>query len=164
MTEKETKKNQPKPRKKTAVSFPTGTLPPQNIIAEQSVLGAILIDKEAIFKIVDKITPADFYREDHGSIFEAMLNLSEKRKPVDVLTLSSELEKNGQLDQIGGATYLSELVAGVGSAGNIATYGELIKNNSTLRNLIRAGSDIVELGLDTSQETDALMDQAEVGS
>jgi replicative DNA helicase len=159
--DKNFKDNKPAPPSKMAINLPAGTLPPQNIIAEQSVLGAILLEKEAIFKVVDKVTPADFYREDHGLIFEAMLALTEKRKPVDVLTLSDQLEKSGQLEQIGGATYLSELVAQVGSAGNIATYGELIKNTATLRNLIKAGSEIVQLGLNTQSETDVLLDQAE---
>lgn len=156
----EDKKNSPK-RRKTPVTFPAGTLPPQNIEAEQTLLGAILLDKEAIFKIVDIINSQDYYRPAHATIFAAMLKLTEKRQPIDVLTLSDQLEQDGTAEEVGGASYISSLVTGVSSAANIISYATIVKRDATLRNLISAGSQIIELGFSTEEETDVLIDEAE---
>lgn len=147
--------------KKLAVNVPKDMVPPQNLDAELSLLGAILIDKDASFKVLDIITPEDFYRPNHSLIFEGILRLIEKRQPVDVLTLSDQLEKMGKLEEVGGASFLSDLVSGVSSAANIASYAQIIKNSATLRRLIGAGSEIVELGFTTDAEIDVLIDQAE---
>lgn len=150
-----------KQKRKIKIDVPTNELPPQNISAEQSILGSILIDKNAIFKVVDKITSEDFYRQDHGEIFRGMLELTEKRQPVDILTLSDLLENKKLLKDLGGASYLSELVALVSSSANVGAYAEIVQNLSTLRKLISAGSNIVELGFHVEDDTNALIDEAE---
>ena len=147
--------------KKTAIKLEKGILPPQNIDAERSLLGAVLLDKNAIFKILDIVGIDDFYRPNHASLFEAMLKLTEKRQPIDVLTLSDNLEKSGKLKDAGGVSYISELVADTSSSANIVTYGEIIKRDATLRNLISAGSQIVELAFSEEENADVLIDEAE---
>lgn len=136
-------------------------LPPQNLEAEQSILGAILIDKEAIIKVADKIEPKDFYREDHEKIFEIMLKLFEKRMPIDLVTLSDELEAGNILESIGGAGYLSDLVSGVHTSANITNYAEIVKHKSTLRRLISAAGQIGELGFDEIEDIETILDKAE---
>ncbi len=136
-------------------------LPPQNIEAEQSVLGAILLDKDSIIKVADMISGEDFYRDDHKIIFEAMLTLFEKRCPIDVVTLTDQLEKEKKLEEVGGAGYLSTLVNGVPSTAHIIKYGEIVKNKSTLRRLLKAASGITELGYDEATDIEEVLDKAE---
>jgi replicative DNA helicase len=136
-------------------------LPPQNADAEQSLLGAILLDKDAIIKIADILTGDDFYREDNKEIFEAMLTLFEKRAPIDVVTVTDELDKSKKLKDIGGASYLSSLVNGVPSSAHIVKYAEIIRHKSLLRRLIRAGGTITELGFKEDEEVDGILDQAQ---
>src|SRR4030065_2914048 len=95
-------------------------MPPQNIDAERSVLGALMLDKDAIIKVANLIRLGDFYKDDHNKIYEAMMELYEKREPIDVLSLSNRLEEKGQLDKIGGSSYLTSLVNSVPSSSNIA--------------------------------------------
>lgn len=147
--------------KKSAIKLEKGILPPQNIDAERSLLGAVLLDKNAIFKILDVVNIEDFYRPDHGLIFEAMLKLTEKRQPIDVLTLSDNLEKSKKIEDVGGVSYISELVAETATSANIVTYAEIVKRDATLRNLISAGSQIVELAFSDEENADALIDEAE---
>ncbi|MEI6040081.1 MAG: replicative DNA helicase [Candidatus Berkelbacteria bacterium] len=136
-------------------------LPPQNVEAEQSVLGAILIDKDAMLKIGDLIKPDDFYRDDHTTIYRCILKLYEKRKPIDVVTLTDELEKEKNLKNIGGATYLSTLVNGVSTSANIVTHAQIVTQKATLRRLISAASSIAELGFDENSELESILDRAE---
>jgi len=154
--EKDTKK-----RPKTPITFPVGTVPPQNIEAEQSLLGAILQDKDAMFRVADSVTAHDFYRPAHATIFEAMVTLTEKRQPIDVLTLSDKLEKDKTLTDVGGASYLSSLVASVASSAHIESYAAIVARDATMRDLIAAGSKIIELGFSGDTETDALIDESE---
>jgi len=136
-------------------------LPPQNVEAEQSVLGAILIDKDAMIKIGDFLKSDDFYRDDHAVIYRAILKLYEKRKPVDVVTLTNELEKDKDLKSVGGATYLSTLVNTVATSANIVTHAQIIQQKASLRRLISAASTIAELGFDENSELETVLDKAE---
>ncbi len=136
-------------------------LPPQNTEAEQSVLGSLLLDKDAIIKVGDLIKPEDFYREDHQAIYLAMLKLFEKRMPIDVVTISEELEKAGQFEAVGGATYLTTLVNSVPTASHVAHYAEIVQQKATLRRLIKAANKITDLGYTEDAEVTGVLDMAE---
>lgn len=136
-------------------------LPPQNVEAEQSVLGSLLLDKDAIIRIADTLKPEDFYRTDHQQIYLAMLSLFEKRMPIDVVTLSDELEGNGHFESIGGATYLTTLVNSVPTASHVAHYAEIVQQKATLRRLISAAGQISQLGFDEDGDASTLLDRAE---
>ncbi|KKQ73690.1 MAG: Replicative DNA helicase [Berkelbacteria bacterium GW2011_GWB1_38_5] len=136
-------------------------IPPQNTEAEQSLLGSILMDKDAIIKVADIVQPEDFYREDNGIIYSAILKLYEKRKPIDVVTLTNELEKNKNLKTVGGATYITTLVNSVPTAAHVVSYGQIIQQKATLRRLISAASSIVEFGFDENSDLESILDKAE---
>lgn len=136
-------------------------LPPQNIEAEQSVLGALLIDEEAIIKVSDLITGDDFYKENHQLIFEAMFDLFAKREPIDILSLTNILKEKNQLEKIGGQAYLASLAGQVPTASNIVTYANIIQKKATLRKLITAAGYIAELGFQETEGVDELLDKAE---
>lgn len=136
-------------------------LPPQNIEAEQSVLGSVLMDKNAIIKIADILGADDFYREDHTIIYRCILKLFEKRKPIDVVTLTDELEKGKKLKVVGGATYVATLVNAVPTAAHVVTYANIVHQKATLRRLISAAADITELGFDETSDLETTLDKAE---
>lgn len=136
-------------------------LPPQNVEAEQSVLGSLLLDKEAIIKVADLIIPEDFYRDDHKNIYNAMLKLFNKRMPIDVVTVSEELEKADVFEAVGGATYLTTLVNIVPSASHVVHYAQIIQQKATLRRLLSAASKITELGFDEEEDISRILDTAE---
>jgi len=136
-------------------------LPPQNIEAEQSVLGALLIDQEAIIKVLDILSKEDFYKESHQMIFESMFDLFAKREPIDLLSLTNRLKEKNQLELIGGQSYLASLAGLVPTASNVIAYANIVQKKATLRRLITAASDIAELGFQETEEVDKLLDQAE---
>lgn len=136
-------------------------MPPQSIEAEQSVLGSLLLDKEAMLKIADIISAADFYREDHRLIFEATEVLYEKRTPIDVLTLTEELERKKILKTVGGASYITSLVNAVPSAAHIVHYAQIIANKATLRRLITAASEMIETAYEERGDIETMLDRAE---
>lgn len=136
-------------------------IPPQNIEAEQSVLGALLLDKDAIIKVADILKLDDFYREDHKVIFEAILELFEKRNPIDLVTLTDQLEKKKKLKDVGGASYLTTLVNSVPSAAHVTTYANIVHNKATLRRLISAADSINYLGYSEEEDIDSILDKAE---
>jgi replicative DNA helicase len=136
-------------------------LPPQNIDAEKSVLGALMLDKDAIIRVANLIRQGDFYKDIHNLIYETMLDLYEKREPIDVLSLSNRLEEKGQLDSIGGSSYLATLVNTVPSSSNVVHYAKVVQKKSTLRKLIETASEIVELGYREEEDVEKLLDQAE---
>ncbi|HSI21012.1 MAG TPA: replicative DNA helicase [Verrucomicrobiae bacterium] len=138
-----------------------GRMPPQNLDAEISTLGALLLDTEAIMKVVDLLTPEDFYRPDHGQIYAAMQSLFEKRTPMDLVTVAGELERNKKLDEVGGMAKLSSLVSSVATAANIVHYATIVREKALLRRLIGAAGTIGELGFQEELEVDALLDTAE---
>ena len=136
-------------------------LPPQNIEAEQSILGSLMLSKEAIIKIADMVKPKDFYHPAHETIYETIIDLYENREPIDILSLSNRLKEKGKLEEIGGQSYLTTLVNSVPTAAHIDHYGKIVQKKSTLRRLIDAASQIVNLGYDEEKEADVLLDQAE---
>jgi replicative DNA helicase len=136
-------------------------LPPQNLEAEQSVLGSLLLDQNSMIKIGDIILPEDFYKDIHQVIFQAMLDLSDKREPIDLLSLSNVLEEQGKLELIGGNTYLADLTNIVPTAANIVHYTQIVRKKSILRNLLYASHEITQLGYEESDDVDAVLDQAE---
>ncbi|MBI4093226.1 MAG: replicative DNA helicase [Candidatus Kerfeldbacteria bacterium] len=136
-------------------------VPPQNVEAEQSVLGSLLIDKEAIVKIADIIRPDDFYKETHRKIFEAMLELYEKREPIDVLSLTNRLKERTELEIIGGRAYLAQLTNAVPTSSHVVSYAEIVQHKATLRRLLSAAASISELGFKETEDVAVVLDQAE---
>lgn len=136
-------------------------VPPQNIDAEKSVLGALMLDKDAIINVANLIRQGDFYKDDHNLIFEAMIELYEKNEPIDVLSLSNRLEEKGQIEKIGGSSYLTNLVNAVPSSANIVHYAKVVQKKSTLRKLIIAASEILELGYKEDEDVEKVLDKAE---
>lgn len=133
---------------------------PHNEDAEKSVLGAILIDKDAIIPVSENIIPRDFYSDINGMIYSAMLALYEERKPIDLLTLTEQLKKNKDLKKVDTA-YLTELVEQVPTAANVKMYADIVKQDATKRYLIQAGTQIAELGYADENEVKEILDQAE---
>jgi len=150
-----------KKKKNEKLTEIAGKLPPQNIEAEQSVLGSLLLDKDAIIKVADILRPDDFYREDHSVIYETILELFEKRSPIDLVTLTDYLEKKKKLKETGGASYLASLVNSVPSAAHVVHYAEIVHNKATLRRLISAANKIALLGYQEEEDIDSILDKAE---
>lgn len=136
-------------------------VPPQNIEAEESLLGAILLDKDAIIKIADIVRGDDFYKEKHGIIFETMIELYAKREPIDLLTVSNRLEEKKKLEEMGGRSYLITLANNVPSSIHIVHYGNIVHRKATLRRLINSANQIIELGFNEEEDIDILLDKAE---
>jgi replicative DNA helicase len=136
-------------------------LPPQNIEAEVSVLGAILLDKDAIVKIADIIDASDFYKDAHGKIYKSMVDLYEHREPIDVVTLTNKLEEQKLLDKIGGGSYVATLASSVPSAANILYYAKIVAEKAVLRRLISASGEISELAFNEKEEIPKILDKAE---
>lgn len=135
--------------------------PPQNSEAEASLLGALLIDSEAIVKIADSVTPSDFYDKKHERIYEAIVKLYEKHKAIDVLTLSDQLKNSGYLESIGGPSYLTELTNFVPTATHVEEYADIVAQKSIRRKLIAASKEITGLGYDESKQLRELIEEAE---
>lgn len=140
---------------------PVGKVPPQNLDAEKSLLGAVLIDEETLADISEHVTPKDFYDKRHGSIFGGMMRLYEHHKPVDLLTLTEELKKKDELDAVGGSAYLTELTNYVPTAAHAEAYAELVSQKAIRRRLIKASGEISELGFDENTSTQELLEKAE---
>lgn len=136
-------------------------VPPQNLEAEQSLLGALLMDKDAIEKIADLITADDFYKEAHRLIYFAVVDLYEKREPIDALSLTNRLEEKGQIEDVGGRSYLIGLVNSVPTASNIVHYANIIQKKATLRRLQGAAAEIGELVGQSEDDIQLILDKAE---
>jgi replicative DNA helicase len=141
----------------------TGKVPPQDLEAEMSLLGAVLLDEEALADVVNKIRPGDFYDPRHEKIFGAMLRLYEKSSPVDLLTLTNELKGAKQLDEVGGKAYVTELTNYVPTAAHAAAYADMIAAAASRRRLIKVGTSLAEMGYDSKQSIEDLLQQAEAG-
>lgn len=150
------KQNQPTTPKKQGAK-----VPPQNLDAEVSLLGAVLIDENVLTRVSDKLAADDFYDPRHINIFDAMLRLYERHMPVDLLTLSDELKKKDELESAGGAEYLTELSNQVPTAAHAESYANIITQNALRRRLIGASGTIAELGFDESKSSEELLSQAE---
>ena len=138
-----------------------GRVPPQDVVAEKSVLGAIIIDNDVLPEILNILKPRDFYEPRHQIIYEAISNLYDRHKPVDLLTLSSELKSKKQLDKVGKAEYLTDLSNFVPAASHAKAYAELIEKASTRRRLITAGTEIVKKAYEDDANADDLIGAAE---
>ncbi|MEO6350062.1 MAG: replicative DNA helicase [Candidatus Limnocylindrales bacterium] len=136
-------------------------LPPQSIEAEQSVIGALLIDRDAVIEVADFLRPQDFYRQAHGSIYGAILELYERREPVDIVTVSETLERSEALEQVGGSSYLTSLINMTPTAVNAIHYGRIVERKAVLRNLIGAAGKIAGIGYDDSADVSEAIDRAE---
>lgn len=138
-----------------------GKIPPQNLDAEKSLLGAVLIDEETIADISEHVTSKDFYEKRHALIFAAMMRLYEKHQPVDLLTLTDELKRKKELDTVGGSAYLTELTNYVPTSAHAEAYAELVAQKAVRRRLIKASGEISELGYDEETTTQELLEKAE---
>ncbi len=136
-------------------------IPPQNLEAESSLLGALLIDTDAIVKVADIIRVEDFYDTKHQKIYSAIKKLYETHTPIDVLTLTDQLRNSGQLEEVGGAQYLTELTNFVPTAAHSAQYAEIVASKALRRRLIKASQDITNFGYDEDQSLQTLIEQAE---
>ena len=136
-------------------------VPPQNLEAEQSVLGAILLDNMAMAKAMEVITEEDFYRSAHRKIYTAMLDLSETGEAIDQITLTEHLKRKGELESIGGAAYLAELVAAVPSSANVRYHSKIVRDKALLRSLIGTSHDIIARGYEGASSVDELLEHAE---
>ncbi|MEK7073691.1 MAG: replicative DNA helicase [Patescibacteria group bacterium] len=140
---------------------PKEYIPPHNIEAEQSLLGSLLIDRDAIIKVGDLVQAEDFYIDANRRVFEAMFELFRKRQPIDLLSLANRLEERQELEGVGGRAALAELANAVPTASNVVHYATIVQKKATLRRLIRASQDITGLGFDESEEVEVLLDKAE---
>ncbi len=136
-------------------------LPPQDVEAERSLLGSLMLDKNAIVKVVDFITARDFYKPIHQEIYQNCQELFEKTEPIDLLSLASKLKEYNKLEEIGGNSYLTELINCVPTASNVLHYAKIVQKKRILRDLIEVGSDVAILGYNESEDPDVLLDQAE---
>ncbi|HLR36257.1 MAG TPA: DnaB-like helicase N-terminal domain-containing protein, partial [Tissierellales bacterium] len=140
-----------------------GNVSPHSLEAEQSVLGAMIIDKTAINTAIEILKPEDFYREANREIFETIINLFNKNEPVDLITLPEELKNRGTLENVGGLTYLANLSSGVSTTANTKYYCEIVEEKSILRRLIKTCDDIVGKSYESSEEVGSIIEQAEKG-
>ncbi len=141
--------------------FSSHKLPPQNIEAEQSVLGGILIENKAINRVMEILTEDDFYREAHRKIYSAIINLSERDEPADLITLTNELKRMNQLESVGGASYIASLIDSVPTAANIEYYARIVKEKSILRKLIQTSTEIITQCYEEQGDVEAFLDEAE---
>ncbi|MCX7747858.1 MAG: replicative DNA helicase [Clostridia bacterium] len=138
-----------------------GRIPPQSIEAEQSVLGSMLLDKEVIPTITEILKSEDFYRDDHKEIFEAVMDLFDRAEPIDLITVSEQLKLRGSLDNVGGLEYLTNIASAVPTTANARHYAKIVEEKALLRRLIKASSDIVNMGYEASEEVAFVLDRAE---
>ena len=136
-------------------------VPPQNIEAEQAVLGAMLLEREAIAKVMEKLRSEDFYREAHKVIFNAMLELYNRNEAVDLVTVTEVLKKNGKLEDVGGIAYVTSLANSVPTAANVVYHAGIVEEKSILRQLVRSATEIAELGYEGSEDVSDIIDSAE---
>ena len=136
-------------------------LPPQNIEAEQSVLGCLMMDKDAIVRVADNLRSGDFYRQVHNFIFDAMIELYEQGEPIDLLSLTNRLEELGLLEGIGGPAYLTTLVNTVPTAAHVLHYAKIVHHKKVLRDLIEAAEHITQLGFREEENIETILDEAE---
>ena len=138
-----------------------GKIPPHNIDAEKSLLGAILIDQEVLIDVIEIVKAIDFYDKRHGKIFAGMIRLYQNHEGVDLITVTDELKKSGHLDEIGGSTYLAELTNHVPTAAHASSYAEIVSQNAVRRRLIKASADINSLAFDENLTVPQLLGQSE---
>jgi len=142
-------------------SVETLRVPPHNLEAEQAILSALMIDADAVGRVIEILVPDDFYRESHRKIFLGMLSLYEKSQPTDLLMISDELKKKGELEDVGGSSYLSLLVDYLPSSANVASYAHIVKEKAIMRGLITAATEIISQSFQEVDNIDRFLDTAE---
>lgn len=138
-----------------------GRIPPQSLEAEQSVLGSMLIDKEVVPVVMEILKPEDFYRPDHKEIYDVIIELFDRAQPIDLITVSERLKLHGKLELVGGLEYLTNIATEVPTTANVKHYAKIVEEKALLRKLIKASSDIVDLGYNASEEVSYILDKAE---
>src|SRR3989344_1815912 len=136
-------------------------MPPQNVEAEMSALGSLMLDRDAIFKVSDFLKPLDFYKSAHREIYEAMLDIFSHREPIDVLSVTARLREKGRMEEVGGSAYITSLVNVVPTATHVAHYASIVRRKRLLRDLIEASSYIAQLGYKEAEDVEVLIDEAE---
>ena len=159
MAEKRTYNNQYKPKR---IGTELGKIPPQALDLEEAVLGAIMVEKDAIIAVSEVLKPECFYKESHQTIFKAIQDLSSRLEPIDLLTVSEELRKKEKLDEIGGAPFLAQLTTKVGSAAHLEYHSKIIAQKYIQRELIRVATDIQNKSFDEDVDVDELLDYSEM--
>lgn len=144
-----------------AESMPSDRVPPQNLEAEQSVLGGMLIDNETVHRVIEILRPEDFYRPAHQFIYQAMMAMYQSNEPADLVTVTNWLKKEQHLDGVGGPAYLAQLVDQVPSTANIAHYAHIVYDMSVLRHVITGAGEIIQKGYEAKGDVDQYLDQAE---
>lgn len=143
------------------MSIPQALIPPQNLDAESSLLGALLIDTDAIVKVADSLLASDFYDDKHGTIYSAIKKLYEQHSPVDILTVTNQLRASSELDMVGGASYLTQLTNYVPTAAHVEQYASIVAQKALRRRLIKASQEITELSYDEARTLQELIEDAE---
>lgn len=138
-----------------------GKIPPQDIEAEQAVLGSMLTDQDAVIAAIEVLKEDDFYREDNKIIYTALLNIYNRAEPIDIITLKSELSSMGKLEAVGGLEYIAQLPDKVPTTANIERYVKIVEEKSMLRNLVKTANEIINLGYDETENVEDIMDIAE---
>jgi len=138
-----------------------GKITPQDLDAERSIIGAILLDSDAITAVAQSLKPEHFYKESHSDIIKAMLQLFEKREPIDLVTLTAQLKKNNKLDKVGGAAYISEIASGVPTAAHVTQYAQIIRDHWVKRQLIAVSVKLSQSAYDETHDVRELLDEAE---
>ena len=138
-----------------------GRVPPQDLEAEQSIIGAILIDKDAVVSVAQALKPEHFYKQAHTDIYLAILELYERREPIDLVTLTAQLKKRGTFDDVGGAAYLAQLASAVPTSAHIAQYAQIVRDHSVKRRLIAASAKISESAFDERGDVRSILDETE---
>ncbi len=149
------------PKTKQPTTASATRIPPQNVEAERSVLGAILIDKNAIFRVADILEPADFYLPTHERIYQSILELYGKNQPIDILTLTTYLKEHELLAHVGGSSYLAQLTGAITTASHIVHFANIVKEKKVLRDLIHASAEITESAFSPGLEMDDMLDTIE---
>lgn len=138
-----------------------GKVPPHDLEAEQAIIGSMLTDRDAVISAIEILKEEDFYREDNKAIYTAILNLYNRAEPIDIITVKSELESMGKLEQVGGLEYLAELPEKVPTTANAMKYIKIVEEKSTLRRLIKTANEIIELGYSPTEDVEDIMEGAE---
>ena len=136
-------------------------LPPHSLEAERAVLGAILMDPQALTLVAERLRPDDFYRQGHQRLFQAMLNVAERGEPIDLVTVTEELQKTKQLEEVGGVTYLTELADSVPTSAHVDHYARIVEEKAILRRLIRTATQIASAGYAGGDDVAEIIDEAE---
>lgn len=144
-----------------ALSFPLDRVPPQNVESEKCVLGSMLIDNDAISRVIELIDESHFYKDAHRKIYTAILNLYDKNEPIDIITVTEELKKGGELEAVGDIAYVDELINTVPTAANIDYYAKIVLEKAILRKLITSATAIITRAYEAGDNTDNILDEAE---